>query len=199
MSDAPAWQKRQVFISDMGILVNTQYDYGMQSVESEQRYLRLLSASHEVASHIVKSELEAKSGSARFIYEMSRRLVERVDPVYNNALSSSGSIFEFLRCISGAWPQLAAGKIDGEELLAGKDLWAAIMTEWPMDRRGVKFGTLVAVIVTMLALEAFLLGLLVFRIRQGDFWVPAFIAASQAYLALKWSRFLPFRSRFIRR
>jgi hypothetical protein len=101
--------------------------------EAAEQYLALLCAARQVAAHIVKTPGDGLSGPASYMHRASRELVDAVPIGDGDRLAAEGAIFECLRRVIAAWPDLCAGKIEGEQVLAGDPgLWKRAMTEWPM-------------------------------------------------------------------
>jgi hypothetical protein len=100
--------------------------------EPAEHYLRLLSAARELAATIVATPVEGLSGSPGYVWHASRELVDRLPPS-TGALGGKGAIFECLRRVAAAWPELASGVLQGERVFSDSPgLWKRAMTEFPM-------------------------------------------------------------------
>jgi long-chain acyl-CoA synthetase len=101
--------------------------------ERAEQYLALLGAARQVAAHIVTTPPNDLSGAASYMHRASQELVDAVPIEEGDQLAAEGAIFECLRRVIAAWPDLSSGKIEGEQVLAGDPgLWKRAMTEWPM-------------------------------------------------------------------
>jgi SAM-dependent methyltransferase len=101
--------------------------------EPAEQYLELLGAARQVAAQIVKTSPDGLTGAASYIFRVSRELLEAVPASRGDRLGAEGAIFECLRRVIAVWPDLAARKIEGEQVFSGDPgLWKRAMTEWPM-------------------------------------------------------------------
>jgi SAM-dependent methyltransferase len=101
--------------------------------EPGEDYYRLLGAARRAAKQIVKTSAEGLSGAASYIHRVSRELITAVSDSDEDALVGSGAIFECLDRLVQFWPDIAAGRVEGEQVLSGEPgLWKRAMTEWPM-------------------------------------------------------------------
>jgi len=101
--------------------------------EPGARYAALLQAARYVASEIVKQGDIGLSGSPAYIYRESRVLVDRVVDDGATSLTAAGAAFEALRLLLKKWPDIAAGRVQGETIFADESgLWKRMMTEWPL-------------------------------------------------------------------
>lgn len=101
--------------------------------EPADTYLRLLLAARRVAEHVVETPTEGLFGAAAYIRRASQELVDAVSPAARDWLESDGAVFECLRRAIAAWPDVASGRIEGEQVFSGDPgLWKRAMTEWPM-------------------------------------------------------------------
>jgi SAM-dependent methyltransferase len=101
--------------------------------EPAEDYQRLLGAARQVAAQIVATPEEGLAGAAGYIRRASRELLDAVAPGKEAAQATEGAIFECLRRVAAIWPDLAAGRIEGEQVFSGDPgLWKRAMTEWPM-------------------------------------------------------------------
>lgn len=101
--------------------------------DNAEDYLRLLGAARQASSWIATTPAEGLVGAAAYIHSASRELVVRVPDRDEDSLASDGAIFECLRHLLTAWPDVVAGRIEGEQVFSGNPgLWKRAMTEWPM-------------------------------------------------------------------
>ena len=101
--------------------------------EPPEPYLALLGAAREVAEQIVKTSPEGLSGAASYMRRASQELVDAVPAGDRDWLAAEGAIFECLRRVAAVWPDIAARKLEGEQVFSGDPgLWKRAMTEWPM-------------------------------------------------------------------
>lgn len=101
--------------------------------EPAQDYLRLLGAARQVAAQIAAAPQEGLTGAADYMRRASQELLDAVAIGEGPAPTADGAIFECLRRVAAVWPDLAAGKIEGEQVFSGDPgLWKRAMTEWPM-------------------------------------------------------------------
>jgi hypothetical protein len=101
--------------------------------EPPENYLRLLAAAREAATQIVKTSPEGLSGAAVYIRTASQALLNALPGNDRGSLGTNGAIFECLRRVVAVWPDIAARKIEGEQVFSGDPgLWKGAMTEWPM-------------------------------------------------------------------
>lgn len=100
--------------------------------EAGENYERLLGAARAAALRIVDTPAEGLGGAPAYIHRASRELIDAV-PASEDLAPSSGAVFECLNRVVEAWPDLAAGGIQGEQVFSGNPgLWKRAMTEWPM-------------------------------------------------------------------
>lgn len=96
-------------------------------------YLRLLDAAREVSAHIVATGPDGMTGAANYIRSAGEEIIAAVGDGKPGTLASDGAIYECLRRVSALWPDLATGKIEGEQAFSSDPgLWKRAMTEWPM-------------------------------------------------------------------
>lgn len=101
--------------------------------EPGEAYLRLLAAARQMAAEIVGTPPEGLTGAACYMRAASRELLEAAPAGGGDALAAEGTIFECLRRVIAAWPDLAARKLEGEQVFSGDPgLWKRAMTDWPM-------------------------------------------------------------------
>ena len=101
--------------------------------EDGENYRVLLDAARRAALEIVKSPSGVLTGAASYIHRASRELLAHVDESDGPTREPDGSIFQCLERVRDVWPDLAAGKIEGEQVFSGEPgLWKCAMTEWPM-------------------------------------------------------------------
>ena len=96
-------------------------------------YLGLIRAAREAAARIAATPGDGLSGSAAYIHRASAELLKTVPSETPAGDVSHLAAVECLRRLVDAWPRLAEGAIQGEQILAGEPtLWKRAMTEWPM-------------------------------------------------------------------
>jgi SAM-dependent methyltransferase len=101
--------------------------------EPPATYLELLGAARQVAAQIVKTSPDGLSGAASYMCRASQELVDTVPAGDRHWLAAEGAIFECLRRVVAVWPDIAARKLEGEQVFSGDPgLWKRAMTEWPM-------------------------------------------------------------------
>jgi len=101
--------------------------------ERGEVYQRLLIAARQVASQIIKTPEERLGGSARYIHSACHELVSAFPSESDDALADEGAVFECLRRVLAMWPDIAARRVEGEQVFSGDPgLWKRAMTEWPM-------------------------------------------------------------------
>jgi SAM-dependent methyltransferase len=101
--------------------------------EAGEKYLSLLGAARDVASQIARTPHGGLIGAADYIYRASRELLAAVPPPDGAPLSPGDAIFECLHRLLAVWPDIAAHRIEGEQVFSGDPgLWKRAMTEWPM-------------------------------------------------------------------
>jgi SAM-dependent methyltransferase len=100
--------------------------------EAGEKYLSLLGAARDVASQIVRTPHGALTGAAEYIHRASRELAA-IPSTDGPPLPPGDAIFECLRRLLAVWPDIAAHRIEGEQVFSGDPgLWKRAMTEWPM-------------------------------------------------------------------
>src|SRR4051794_39132274 len=109
-------------------------DHAAYTVEEPgDKYLSLLDAAREVASQIVRTTTDGLGGAAAYIHRASQELVAAVPERGHGPTAPSGAIFECLERLLAVWPDIAARRIEGEQVFSGEQaLWKRAMTEWPM-------------------------------------------------------------------
>jgi hypothetical protein len=101
--------------------------------EPGEDYRRLLGAARQAARQIVKTSADGLTGAASYIHRASQELITAVSESEEDAPVGTGAIFECLDRLVQFWPDLAAGKIEGEQVFSGEPgLWKRAMSEWPM-------------------------------------------------------------------
>jgi SAM-dependent methyltransferase len=101
--------------------------------EPGEKYTSLLGAAREVAAQIVQTTNHALTGAAAYIHRASQELVAAVPEDGEQAPAAGDAIFECLGRLLAGWPDIAAGRIEGEQVFSGEPgLWKRAMTEWPM-------------------------------------------------------------------
>jgi hypothetical protein len=101
--------------------------------EPGEDYHRLLGAARQAAKQIVKTSADGLSGAAGYIHRASRELITAVSDSDEDAPAGTSAIFECLDRLVQFWPDIAAGRLEGEQLFSGEPgLWKRAMTEWPM-------------------------------------------------------------------
>jgi SAM-dependent methyltransferase len=100
--------------------------------EAGEKYLSLLGAARDVASQIVRTPHGTLTGAADYIHRASRELAAIPSPD-GPPLPLGDAIFECLRRLLAVWPDIAAHRIEGEQVFSeDPGLWKRAMTEWPM-------------------------------------------------------------------
>jgi long-chain acyl-CoA synthetase len=100
--------------------------------EAGEKYLSLLGAAREVASQIVRTPHGALTGAADYIHRASQELAA-IPPPDGPPLPPGDATFECLHRLLAVWPDIAAHRIEGEQVFSGDPgLWKRAMTEWPM-------------------------------------------------------------------
>jgi hypothetical protein len=101
--------------------------------ESGEDYVQLLAAARQAAARIVLTPGEGLTEAASYIHRASGELLAHVRDRGEHSLASDRAIFECLRRLVAVWPDIAARKIEGEQVFSGDPgLWKRAMTEWPM-------------------------------------------------------------------
>ena len=101
--------------------------------EPPEPYLALLGAARQVAAHIVETSPDGLTGAASYMRRASQELLDAVPAGDRDWLAAEGAIFECLRRVVAVWPDIAARKLEGEQVFSGDPgLWKRAMTEWPM-------------------------------------------------------------------
>lgn len=101
--------------------------------EPAETYLQLLDTARQLAGQIVRTSPEGLTGAARYIRRASQELVDAYSARGRPSLKSGGAIFECLSRVAATWPDIAAGRMEGEQVFSGDPgLWKRAMTEWPM-------------------------------------------------------------------
>ncbi len=101
--------------------------------EPPEPYLALLGAARQVAAHIVETSTDGLTGAASYMRRASQELLDAVPAGDRDWLAAEGAIFECLRRVVAVWPDIAARKLEGEQVFSGDPgLWKRAMTEWPM-------------------------------------------------------------------
>lgn len=101
--------------------------------EPAEAYLGLLAAARRVAAQIVATRETHLAGAAAYMHRASRELLDIAASDGPVAAAEEGAIFQCLHRVAAVWPDLAAGKIEGEQVFSGDPgLWKRAMTEWPM-------------------------------------------------------------------
>ena len=100
--------------------------------EPGDEYLSLLGAAREVAAQIVRTTADGLGGAAEYIHRASQELVTAVAERDDEPPAAGGAIFECLQRLLAVWPDIAARRIEGEQVFSGEPaLWKRAMTEWP--------------------------------------------------------------------
>jgi SAM-dependent methyltransferase len=101
--------------------------------EPGEKYVSLLGAARQVASQIIKTPHEGLTGAAAYIHRASQELVSAVPERGNGTGADEEAISECLGRLLTVWPDVAAGRIEGEQVFSGDPgLWKRAMTDWPM-------------------------------------------------------------------
>jgi Methyltransferase domain len=101
--------------------------------EAGEKYVSLLGAARQVASQIIQTSHEGLTGAAAYIHRASHELVSAVPERGNGTGADEGAISECLGRLLTVWPDVAAGRIEGEQIFSGDPaLWKRAMTDWPM-------------------------------------------------------------------
>ena len=101
--------------------------------EDGEDYRQLLGAVRQAALHITRSPSSGLTDAALYIYQASHELLAKVTEAGEDSLSHSGAIFECLCRLVAIWPDIAARKIEGEQVFSAEPgLWKRAMSEWPM-------------------------------------------------------------------
>lgn len=101
--------------------------------EPPEPYLALLGAARQVAAHIVETSPDGLTGAASYMRRASQELLDAVPTGDRDWLAAEGAVFECLRRVVAVWPDIAARKLEGEQVFSGDPgLWKRAMTEWPM-------------------------------------------------------------------
>jgi SAM-dependent methyltransferase len=101
--------------------------------EPGDEYLSLLGTAREVAAQIVRTTADGLGGAAEYIHRASQELVTAVAERDDEPPAAGGAIFECLQRLLAVWPDIAARRIEGEQVFSGEPaLWKRAMTEWPM-------------------------------------------------------------------
>ena len=101
--------------------------------EPAERYVELVLAARQVAQRIVATPADRLLGAAAYIRQASQELADAVPSADGDRLDGDGAAFECLRLLVTVWPDVASGRISGEQVLSGNPvLWKRLMTEWPM-------------------------------------------------------------------
>jgi long-chain acyl-CoA synthetase len=101
--------------------------------EPADKYLSLLDAARGVASQIVRTTHDGLTGAAAYIHRASQELAAAVPEQGHATAATDGAIFDCLERLRAAWPDIAARRIEGEQVFSGEPaLWKRAMTEWPM-------------------------------------------------------------------
>src|SRR5262249_33839902 len=88
--------------------------------EPGDKYLSLLAAAREVASQIVRITGDGPTGAAAYIYHASQELVAAVPEQDDETGAIAGAIFECLQRLLAVWPDIAARRIEGEQVFSGE-------------------------------------------------------------------------------
>jgi hypothetical protein len=101
--------------------------------EPADAYLQLLDAARQVAAQVVAGSPADLTGAADYVHRASAELLNGTPPPGDDALARDGAIFECLRRVVAAWPDIAARRLEGERLFSDNPgLWKRAMTEYPM-------------------------------------------------------------------
>jgi SAM-dependent methyltransferase len=101
--------------------------------ESGEKYVSLLGAAREVALQIIQTRHEGLTGAADYIHRASQELVSAVSEPGPGTDADEGAISKCLGRLLTVWPDVAAGRIEGEQVFSGDPgLWKRAMTDWPM-------------------------------------------------------------------
>jgi SAM-dependent methyltransferase len=101
--------------------------------EAGEKYISLLDAARQVASQIIETPHGGLTGAAAYIHRASHELVSAVPERGNGTGADEGAISECLDRLLTVWPDVAAGRIEGEQVFSGDPgLWKRAMTDWPM-------------------------------------------------------------------
>jgi hypothetical protein len=101
--------------------------------EPPEPYLALLGAARQVAAQIVETSPDGLTGAASYMRRASQELLDATPVGDRDWLAAEGAVFECLRRVIAAWPDIAARKLEGEQVFSGDPgLWKRAMTEWPM-------------------------------------------------------------------
>jgi long-chain acyl-CoA synthetase len=100
--------------------------------EASEKYLSLLGAARDVASQIARAPRGTLTGAADYIHRASQELAA-IPPPDAPPLPPGDAIFQCLKRLLAVWPDIAAHRIEGEQVFSGDPgLWKRVMTEWPM-------------------------------------------------------------------
>jgi SAM-dependent methyltransferase len=100
--------------------------------EDPEQYLQLVALASDVAATIAETAIDGLTGSTLYIAGEARRWVDRPRPVTNAVLQ--GPAADILELLRRSWPDLCAGKTDGERLMSDNyGTWATLMRSWPMQ------------------------------------------------------------------
>ena len=101
--------------------------------EPPEPYVALLGAARQVAAHIVETPPDGLTGAASYMRRAGQELLDAVPTGDRDWLAAEGAVFECLRRVVAVWPDIAARKLEGEQVFSGDPgLWKRAMTEWPM-------------------------------------------------------------------
>ncbi len=81
----------------------------------------------------------AGSRSAEFIHSNAMSLASAITPSHDRSadVGPDVPVVEMLRLLVDHWPQLATGRLSGEELMADRpELWRGFMHQWPLGSYG---------------------------------------------------------------
>ena len=101
--------------------------------EAGEKYVSLLGAARQVASQIIETPPRGLTGAAAYIHRASHELVSALPERGSGTGADEGAISECLGRLLTVWPDVAAGRIEGEQVFSGDPgLWKRAMTDWPM-------------------------------------------------------------------
>src|SRR5262249_37520297 len=101
-------------------------------VEEPDMYVRLVALARDVAATIAETPMEGLSGSTLYIAGEARRWTNRPRPA--SAADLQGPAADSLELLRRSWPDLCAGRTDGEKLMSENyGTWATLMRAWPMQ------------------------------------------------------------------
>jgi SAM-dependent methyltransferase len=106
--------------------------------EAGDQYRQLLQTARGVAEQIVRTPASGLSGAPQYIHRASQELLNAPFEDGAQSVPAEGAPFELFARLAAAWPDLAAGRIEGERVLnldpldRTRNLWRRAMMDWPM-------------------------------------------------------------------